>query len=394
MNTKNLLELLDEVTITPDKIEKFLDKVLKVIQKSKDDLEELSEEKLAKIQEGLDAIEEKHSSLLDEMDEMVGSVSEDFYSKIEEANKILKQLKSIKMKDGKDGSNGRDGLDAVVDYDFILSQIKLPEYKDVILDEGETIVQKINDLSTDDEELKIDASHIKNLPEIVSKEVRISGSRLLDGIQDVDLSNLTRDANGRYVLGSPSTGGISDGDKGDITVSGGGLTWTIDSGLSALKIADGSVSDAEFQYLNGVTSGIQAQLNSKGVGTWTDSSTNVGTNKTLIDKTNVVEEVTTTASSATPTPTGGSLRNFFTITALATAPTFAVPSGTPQDGNYLTIRIKDNGTARALAFNAIYRFSTDVVAPTTTTLSKTMYIGFRYNGADSKWDCLSINNGF
>lgn len=119
------------------------------------------------------------------------------------------------------------------------------------------------------------------------------------------------------------------------------------------------------------------------------SSTNTLTNKTLISTTNVVEEITTTASSATPAPTGGSLRNYFTVTALAAGATFSAPSGTPVDGNILTIRIKDNGTARTLAWNAIYR-AIGVTLPTTTVLSKTLYLGCRYNGADSKWDVLAV----
>lgn len=99
--------------------------------------------------------------------------------------------------------------------------------------------------------------------------------------------------------------------------------------------------------------------------------------------------VSSTASSATPTPVGSAERNQFNVTALAAAATFAAPSGTPADGNTLLIRIKDNGTARALTWNAIYR-AIGVTLPTTTVISKTMYVGCRYNAADSKWDVVAV----
>jgi len=120
------------------------------------------------------------------------------------------------------------------------------------------------------------------------------------------------------------------------------------------------------------------------------SDSQVLTTKTLIATSNVMEEITTVASSATPTPTGGSLRNFFTVTALAAGATFAAPSGTPANSNKLIIRIKDNGTARALAWNAIYR-AMEFALPTTTIISKTIYLGFIYNSTDSKWDLVAIN---
>ena len=51
---------------------------------------------------------------------------------------------------------------------------------------------------------------------------------------------------------------------------------SIPTGIGATKIADGSVSDAEFQYLNGVTSAIQTQLNAKQA-TITGSATTIDT---------------------------------------------------------------------------------------------------------------------
>lgn len=105
----------------------------------------------------------------------------------------------------------------------------------------------------------------------------------------------------------------------------------------------------------------------------------------------MTRRVSTITTSATPTPNSAT-DDVFTITALATAPTFAAPTGSPADGQTLMIRVKDNATPRALAFNAIYRASTDLPLPTTTVTSKTLYMGFMYNGVDSKWDLLAVLN--
>jgi hypothetical protein len=116
------------------------------------------------------------------------------------------------------------------------------------------------------------------------------------------------------------------------------------------------------------------------------------TAQTLTTK-RITKRVTTEASSATPTPNADT-SDMYTITALGAGATFGVPSGTPTSGQPLVIRIKDDGTARALDFNAIYRFSSDLAKPTTTVISKTMYLGFIYNAADTKWDCVAKLDNF
>ncbi len=102
----------------------------------------------------------------------------------------------------------------------------------------------------------------------------------------------------------------------------------------------------------------------------------------------ITYRIGTTASSATPTPNADTTDQY-NVTALAVNATFGSPTGTPTDGQDLKIRIKDNGIARTLAFNAIYR-AIGVTLPTTTVISKTMYLSAKYNTADSKWDVLAV----
>lgn len=77
------------------------------------------------------------------------------------------------------------------------------------------------------------------------------------------------------------------------------------------------------------------------------------------------------------------------ITALATAVTINQPAGTPANAQGIMYRIKDNGTARAITWNGIFR-PIGITLPTATVASKTTYVAARYNTQDNKWDVLSI----
>lgn len=80
----------------------------------------------------------------------------------------------------------------------------------------------------------------------------------------------------------------------------------------------------------------------------------------------------------------------WSITAQATALAIAnpVPDGF-FDGQSLLIRIKDNGTPRSITWDTDYR-AIGVTLPTTTVAGKILYVGAKWNAADTKFDVISV----
>lgn len=93
-----------------------------------------------------------------------------------------------------------------------------------------------------------------------------------------------------------------------------------------------------------------------------------------------------TAESVVPDP---ATYGQYSFTAQATSIVIGSP-GVSSDGKVLIFRFRDNGTARALNWNAIYR-GIGVTIPTATVTNKVVYVGVKYNAADNKWDVLAVN---
>jgi hypothetical protein len=110
------------------------------------------------------------------------------------------------------------------------------------------------------------------------------------------------------------------------------------------------------------------------------SSTHTLTNKRLNPR------VATIASSATPAVNTDST-DIVNITALATAITSMSSglTGTATVGNVLIYQIKDDGTARAIAWGASFS-AKGVALPTTTIANKLLTVGLMWNG--SNWGCV------
>lgn len=121
----------------------------------------------------------------------------------------------------------------------------------------------------------------------------------------------------------------------------------------------------ELSYVKGLTSSAQTQINST-----------------------YVPRVQSVTSSATVTPTN--LNDEVIITAQSVGLTLANPTGSSVEGQSIIIRIKDNGFAQTIAYDTQYR-AIGVTLPTTTVISKTLYLGLIRNATDSTWDVIGYS---
>ena len=109
--------------------------------------------------------------------------------------------------------------------------------------------------------------------------------------------------------------------------------------------------------------------------------------ETLTNK-RIDPRVTSAASASTLTPSVATA-DVYAYTALAAGLTINAPTGTPVDGDKLMFRLLDNGTSRALTWDATYTVI-GVTLPTATTISKTTYVGCIYNANNTRWDVIAV----
>ncbi len=212
------------------------------------------------------------------------------------------------------------------------------------------------------------ATEVVNTPAGAVASTNVQGA-----INELDTEKGTKaqqDTNTTAIALNTAKVGITSGQASAITAN------TSKVGITTTQANDITANNAKV----GVTTEISSLLE--------DANPKLGGN---LDKNGkrINPNLNTIVSSATPTPVSDTT-DVFTVTALALGATFGAPTGTPIGGQKLIIRIKDNAISQTLAWNAIYRASTDLALPTATVISKTMYLGFMYNSTDSKWDLLAF----
>ena len=100
--------------------------------------------------------------------------------------------------------------------------------------------------------------------------------------------------------------------------------------------------------------------------------------------------VAASATTGTITPNGDTT-DIYKAEDLTGNIIIAIPSGTPVDGQKLTIRLEDNGTSRNISWTTSaggFR-AVGITLPTTTVGSKVTYVGCVYNATDLFWDVVA-----
>jgi hypothetical protein len=203
-----------------------------------------------------------------------------------------------------------------------------------------------------------------------------------------DNNTLSGVAASSFVLSNGS--GNIDGSAAQKAIPAGVVVGTTDSQaltnktISADSNTLSGIAASSFVLSNG-SGNIDGSAAQKAIPSGTvvgDSDTQTLTNK-RIDPRNVVAA---SASTLTPDVSAGDI---YAYTALAAALTINAPIGTPTDGDKLIFRLLDNGTARALTWNATYTVI-GVTLPTTTVVNKTTYVGCIYNANNTRWDVIAV----
>ena len=277
-------------------------------------------------------------------------------------------------KDGKDGINGKDGADgkdgvsvrdAKIDFDGSLI-ITLSTGQE--LNVGEVVAP---DLA---EKIKVISTMSTNGAVAILDE----GTSITSGVKSLNF------------VGSGVTATTS-GDNVTVTVAGGGsgtVTSVAATVPSFLSVTGSPITTSGTLAIT--LSGTALPIANGGTGATTLAGASIATysgTETLTNK-RIDPRVTSAASASSLTP-DISASDVYAFTALAAGLTINAPNGTPLDGDKLIFRLLDNGTSRALTWNATYTVI-GVTLPTATTISKTTYVGCIYNANNTRWDVIAV----
>ena len=297
-------------------------------------------------------------------------------------------------KDGKDGIDGKDGADGIsvsdarVDFDGSLV-IVLSDGREI--NAGEVVGEGVQDRT----------ALITQINTLLPDQTGNSGKYLTTNGSTLSWASVSGGSGTVTSVGMTVPTGLTV--SGSPVTTSGTLAVSYTAGYSIPTTASQGNWDTAYSWGNHASAGYVSTSGSYANPSWITSlayskltgaptlpsGTIVGTtdSQTLTNK-RITPRVSSTASASSVTP-DISAYDVYAFTALAANLTINAPTGSPADGEKITLRILDNGTSRTLTWNGTYT-AIGVTLPTSTTANKTVYIGCVYNAANTRWDVIAV----
>ena len=368
----NIKELIQSIESTDSSFDEKLD----AINKMEETLVAMRQQEETAVQDNVDLIVEAIKVMENKVTaqlEVAKSIVPEKGDKGDKGDKGADGRQGVDGKNGLNGAPGKDGVDgadgvsvtdAKIDFDGSLV-ITLSTGKE--LNVGEVVAPELA------EKIKVISTMSTNGAVAILDE----GTSITSGVKKINFVGATVTA-------------TNSGDDVTVNVSAGtGTVTSVAATVPAFLSVSGSPVTTS-GTLAITLSGTALPVANGGTGATTLAGASIATysgTETLTNK-RIDPRVTSAASASSLTP-DISASDVYAYTALAAGLTINAPTGTPVDGDKLMFRLLDNGTGRALTWNGTYTVI-GVTLPTTTTASKTTYVGCIYNANNTRWDVIAV----
>lgn len=261
--------------VTPDDIKSVLKGVLEIMNSFKKGNETLNKETTSIVESLLNKVMVEHEKMKTEVARETSDTKEEINEKVEKSIQEMKKMcEDLILRKPQDGMDGKDADEEEIVIK-VLEQIKLPENKVLT---GEDIVDSINALSLE-EENKIDASHIKNLPiskgghspTVLANAVDLDTTARANGyaiVWDSTNNRFKFAAGGGTIDGTGSAGTLAFWSDADTLTYDAHLTYdAVNDVLHTHKLAGDATDGLIIESANGTDIGILGGANTANV-TW------------------------------------------------------------------------------------------------------------------------------
>jgi len=368
----NIKELIQSIEST----DSSFDEKLEAINKMEETLVALRQQEETAVQDNVDLIVEAIKVMENKVTaqlEVAKSIVPEKGDKGDKGDKGADGRQGIDGKNGLDGVDGKDGIDGKDGVSVRDAKIDFDGSLVITLSTGQEI--NVGEVVAPDlaEKIKVISTMSTNGAVAILDE----GTSITSGVKKINFVGATVTA-------------TNSGDDVTVNVSAG--TGTVTSVAATvptfLSVAGSPITTSGTLAIT--LSGTALPIANGGTGATTLAGASIATysgTETLTNK-RIDPRVTSAASASSLTP-DISASDVYAYTALAAGLTINAPTGTPLDGDKLIFRLLDNGTSRALTWNATYTVI-GVTLPTATTISKTTYVGCIYNANNTRWDVIAV----